>query len=141
MQKGQVQLLAVGQGDYRALAALGRMTKFEGTLVADLMQPSLPAYRALGAHPKGKDGCAFICEQIFVGTRHGINAIHFHGHKDLVNGVTRSNFMVQGGCLLLDEGCRVTYQHMFTKTSEHWPVEALVAKINEASEGQRREAL
>ena len=105
------------------------MTGFQGEVVTDHTSPSLPAYRALGANPKGKDDCCFVFEQIFVGTRHGIAAVWFKGHRDLVKGVASSDLLVQGGCLLLDEEMRITYRRMFSKTSERWPIDELVGKL------------
>lgn len=102
------------------------MTGFQGTVVTDHTSPSLPAYRALGANAKGKDNCCFVFEQCFVGTGHGIKAVWLNGNRELVNGVARNDFLVQGGCLLLDEEMRVEYRHMFTKTSERWPIDKLV---------------
>ena len=43
LKQHNVKLLGLGQGDYTALKAFGRMTKFSGTLVTDLQQPKLPA--------------------------------------------------------------------------------------------------
>ena len=105
------------------------MSKFQGDIIVDHMQPSLPAYRALGALPKGQDNCCFVFEQIFVGTYHGIKAVWVQGHHDLVKGVAKSDFLVQGGCLVLDEETSVVYRKMFTKTSEHWPIDELVLKM------------
>ena len=107
------------------------MTKFPGKVVTDLDQPKLPAYQALGANAKGKDGCGFICEQALVGTVHAIRAIHFQGHRDLVVGFTKSNFVIQGGCLLVDDEGRTIYSKMFDKTSEHWPIDELIAQLTE----------
>ena len=110
------------------------MTKFDGVLVTDLQQPSLPAYRALGAHRKGKDGGAFICEQAILGTYHGIRSVWFRGHGDLTHGVIKSNFLIQGGCVLFDEACRPLYARMFIRTAERWPIVDLVEQIRRADE-------
>ena len=135
LKQHNIKLLALGQGDYTALKAFGRMTKFSGTLVTDLQQPKLPAYRALGAQTKGKDGCAFICEQIFKGTKEGIQATgEGKGGKDLLKGFSlfKTNLMIQAGCLLFDEKSTCVYQHMFTdtKSSEHWPIDEMIAKMS-----------
>ena len=136
LERYGVRLLAVGQGDYRALKTFARMTKLSATLVTDLQQPDLPAYRALGAHRKGSDGCAFICEQIFKGTKEGIEAVHFRegGGRTLLKGFSllRTNLVIQGGCLLFDEKCTCVYQHMFTdtKSSEHWPIDEMIAQMS-----------
>ena len=126
--------MALGQGDHRALRAFARMTKFDGVLVTDLQQPSLPAYRALGAHRKGKDDCSFIFEQAVMGTYHGIRSAWFQGHSDLAYGVIKSNFLIQGGCVLFDEACRPLYTRMFTRVAERWPIVDLVEHIRRADE-------
>ena len=85
LRNGGWELVGIGQGDFRALRTFGRMTKFPGTLYTDLDQPTLPAYRALGALGGGKDSCGFICEQIFKGTALGIKRVWWDGHRDLVS--------------------------------------------------------
>ena len=39
---------------------------------------------------------------------------------------------IQAGCLLFDEKSTCVYQHMFTdtKSSEHWPIDEMIAKMS-----------
>ena len=127
----------MGQGDYRALKTFTRMTKFPGKAVTDLDQSKLPAYRALGANTKGKDGCGVMCQQTFTGTYQAIRRIKFLGYSDLVKGVGKTDFLMQGGCLLLDEDCQPLYQKMFTRSTDHWPIDELVAKVTELNTAKR----
>ena len=72
-----------------------------------------------------------MCQQTFTGTYQGIRRIQFLGHKDLVKGVTKTNFLMQGGCLLLDEDCKPLFSRMFTSSTDHWPIDELIAKVKE----------
>ena len=129
---GGWNVIGLGQGDFRGLRSFGRMSKFQGQLVTDLAQPKLPAYQLLGAVDKGKDGCRFACAQAFVGAYHGLKKVVFEGRTDLTAGLTKQNFVIQGGCLLIDEECRPVFQHMFTKTAERWPIDALLRTVRAA---------
>ena len=98
---GGWNVIGLGQGDFRALRSFGRMSKFQGQLVTDA-EPKLPAYQLLGAVEKGKDGCSFACEQAFIGLYHGLKKVVFEGRTDLTAGLTKQNFVIQGGCLLVN---------------------------------------
>ena len=73
-------------------------------------------------------------EQAILGTYHGIRSVWFRGHGDLTHGVIKSNFLIQGGCVLFDEACRPLYARMFIRTAERWPIVDLVEQIRRADE-------
>ena len=128
---GGWNVIGLGQGDFRALRSFGHMSKFQGQLVTDA-EPKLPAYQLLGAVEKGKDGCSFACEQAFIGLYHGLKKVVFEGRTDLTAGLTKQNFVIQGGCLLVNEDCKPVFQHMFTRTAERWPIEQLLRAVEAA---------
>ena len=129
-------VVALGQGNYHAINAFGRMSGFKGQIVVDFDQPTLPAFHALESRPGGKDTCGFMCEQAFLGTFVGIRRVWFRGNRDLMTGfsLTKTDFLIQGGCLLLGPDCVPTFQKMFDQTSEQWPVDELLAQVTKISQ-------
>jgi hypothetical protein len=131
---GGWNVVAVGQGDYRAIKTVARMSGFKGDIIVDFDQPKLPAFHALGSFPGGKDTCGFKVEQAFIGTFVGIRRVWFQGHRGLMSGfsLTKTDFLIQGGCLLIGPDCTPTYQKMFRQTNERWPIEELLAQVTQA---------